>query len=88
MLEVNEVQVAIINDVKQSFYSKEYKLLSEEKPLMNSKLTELNPVIDKSGSMTVGDRLKHTKTMYGTKQQVKLPTENHISELNLDRNAE
>lgn len=61
MLEVNEVQVAIINDVQQSFYSREYELLSEEKPLMNSKLTELNPVIDKGGSMIVGGRLKHTK---------------------------
>ena len=79
------VEVAIINKVYQSFYSRECKLLSEGKPLTNSKLTELNPFIDKSGTIRVRGHLKHAKLLYGSKYQIILPKKNSISDISRKR---
>ena len=44
-------------------------------------LMELNPFLDMNGALRVGGRLKHAKIPYGSKYQIILPKENHISEL-------
>ncbi|XP_046753077.1 uncharacterized protein LOC124416196 [Diprion similis] len=66
-------------------FAEELKDLTAGSPLRpNSKLSRLNPFIDKEGVLRVGGRLQHSSLPFSARYPIILPKNNHVTALIID----
>lgn len=81
--ELNEAQVKIFSLVQQTAFSKELKLLSEQR-ICPKTIQRLNPFIDSNGLIRVGGRLTNTSLPYDTRHPILLPKRHHVVNILID----
>ncbi|XP_054708471.1 uncharacterized protein LOC129218267 [Uloborus diversus] len=80
--ELKKASEVIIRIIQEEEFSEEIKCLKEGKPITsNSKISSLNPFIDKSGILRVGGRLKNAEIAESQKYPILLPKGNFITNL-------
>ena len=80
---VNDIQDStslILKHVQQERYRNEYLNLLPRKPIKNRKLIQLQSVL-KNDLICVGGRLKHAQIPAGSKHQVIIPSDHHLTYL-------
>jgi Family of unknown function (DUF5641)/Integrase zinc binding domain/Integrase core domain len=90
-LSVNELNASltfIIKQIQNHSFSKEITELSNNKNLSNKQLISLTPILDQSGLLRVGGRLKNAEINFDQKHPILLPSKNHVTYLILKHQHE
>ncbi|XP_072400991.1 uncharacterized protein [Diabrotica undecimpunctata] len=83
--ELSHAHMFIVRQVQSENFSKEFLLLTSNKPIDNKQLLSLNPFIDKTGILRVGGRLQNATIDDSQKFPILLPANNHVVSLLIKR---
>jgi hypothetical protein len=82
MHEIREAELVVIKHVQQRFYDKEIQALSRDLPVSKaSKIKAFSPILDASGALRTGGRLKYANIAESTKHPYIIPAEHPLARM-------